>query len=87
MFDGFHSGMGAGGWVLMSLFWTALLAMLVWAITRTLPGRGNQARESPPSPDGPLEILDRRLASGEIDVQTYEQLRSTLSSRPAAGTG
>ena len=38
-------------------------------------------------PEEPLEILDRRLASGEIDVETYEQLRSKLSSRPAAGMG
>jgi putative membrane protein len=94
MFRGFHEGMGAGGWVLMSLFWVGLLAVIVWAIARIVPGRSDHARESQHSAeaprrtgDEPLEILDRRLASGEIDVETYDQLRANLSSRPAAGMG
>ena len=87
MLDGFHAGIGAGGWVLMSLFWIALLGTVVWAIARIVLGRGNDAQEPRRSPEEPLEILDRRLASGEIDVQTYERLRSTLTSRPAAGMG
>lgn len=87
MFGGFHEGMGAGGWVLMSLFWIALLAVVVWAIARVVPARGEHPRETPRASEEPLAILDRRLARGEIDGETYEQLHEKLTSRPAAGTG
>ncbi len=87
MFDGFYGGMGAGWWILMPLLWVALLAVVVWAVARIVPRRSDDAREPRHSREEPLEILDRRLASGEIDMKTYEQLRSRLTSRPAAGTG
>ena len=89
MFGGF--GMGAGGWVLMTLFWIVLVAVIVWALVRLVPSRTDDVREprraAAESPDAPLEILDRRLASGEIDVETYEELRSKLSSPPAVKVG
>ena len=87
MFRGMQDGMGAGGWVLMIVFGTALLALIAWAIARIAPSRGDDVPEPRRSADGPVEILDRRLARGEIDVETYEQLRSKLSSRPVAGMG
>ena len=89
MFDGFHAGMGAGGWILMSLFWIALLAVVVWAVVRIVPSRSGepQSVSSSSMPEEPLEILDRRLASGEIDVKTYDELRSKLTSHPAVGMG
>lgn len=31
-----------------------------------------------PVPESPFEVLDRRLAAGEIDVDTYRQLRAVL---------
>jgi uncharacterized membrane protein len=34
-----------------------------------------------PLSERPEQILDRRLASGEIDVATYEQLRETLAKK------
>lgn len=53
------------------------------------PWQGPVAQQRPvgptaPAPGGvgyvesPFEILDRRLAAGEIDVATYQQLRSAL---------
>ena len=78
MFTGY--GMGVAGWLLMALFCVALIALVVWAVMRLIPaaaegtaGRGNRA-------DEPREILKRRLASGEIDVDTYEQLNLKLES-------
>ena len=89
MFGGF--GMGAGGWVLMSVFWIVLVAVIVWAIVRLVPSRSDNVREPRRSaaepPEKPREILDRRLASGEIDVETYEELCSKLSSPPAVKVG
>ena len=32
----------------------------------------------PPYVESPFEILDRRLAAGEIDLPTYQQLRQAL---------
>ncbi len=89
MFGGF--GMGAGGWLLMMLFWIVVVGVIVWAIVRLVPSRTDDVREPPRAaakPRGsPREILDRRLASGEIDVETYEELRSRLSSSPAMKVG
>ena len=90
MFDGFHAGMGAGGWILMSLFWIVLLAVIVWAVARIAPSRSGHGGSEPRSSsdqEEPLEILDRRLARGEIDAKAYDELRSKLSSHPAAGMG
>jgi len=53
----------------MPLLWVALLAVVVWAVARIVPRRGDDAREPPHSRGEPLEILDRRLASGDIDVR------------------
>ena len=89
MFGGF--GMGAGGWVLMSVFWIVLVAVIVWAIVRLVSSRTDDVREPRRAvaepPEAPHEILDRRLASGEIDVETYEELRSKLSPPPAMKVG
>lgn len=87
MFGGIHEGMGAGGSVLMILFGTALLALIAWAIARLAPSRNDDVRDPRRPTDEPVEILDRRLARGEIDVETYEQLRTKLTSRPVAGMG
>lgn len=89
MMNGWNGGMGAAGWVFMSLFWVLLLVVIVWAAAQLFPGRHAEAAAAgaPSTPAGseqPLEILDRRLASGEIDVEAYEALRDTLT-KPRAG--
>jgi putative membrane protein len=70
----------------MALFWIALLALIVWAAVRLFP-TGADPRAPRDESNEPREILDRRLARGEIDVETYEQLRSTLGPRVPAGRG
>ena len=71
MFNGtWCSGMGAGGWILMTVFWVGLLAVIVWAVTRLFPSTPNR---------GPLDLLDRRLAAGEIDSDAYQQARAALT--------
>ncbi len=86
MFNGFHS-MGAGGWVLMALFWVALLAVVVWLVARLFPTGADDRQRGDRGAGGAREILDRRLAGGEIDVQSYELLRSKLGPRSLAGRG
>lgn len=79
MMDGWGGGMSAAGWILMGLFWVLLILVVVWAVTQLLPGRrAEQPREPEPDDDSPDAILARRLARGEIDIQSYDALRDRL---------
>jgi putative membrane protein len=84
MMNGWNGGMGTAGWIFMSLFWVLLVGVIIWAAAQLFPGRRDSAAAATgPGPAGPAEqpqqILDRRLASGELDVETYERLRETLA--------
>lgn len=74
-------GMGAAGWVLMSVIWVVLIAVIVWAMA-ALFGRNDRSSGATIA-DRPEEILDRRLASGEIDHNTYDALRAKLQAAHA----
>lgn len=86
-------GMGAGIWVFMILIWlvligaVVLLSVAIAKLGRNAPtthsaGPWNAAPGGPPPapPQGPspLEVLDHRLANGEIDLATYQQTRAAL---------
>lgn len=78
--------MDGWGWTMMSfgiVFWIAVLALAFWAI-REWSGRRDPRQHAEESP---REILDRRLASGEIDLDAYTGAVEALSRRnpPAAG--
>ncbi|MEJ7793243.1 MAG: hypothetical protein WKF65_14825 [Gaiellaceae bacterium] len=77
MMDGWYDGMGAGGWILMSLFWVGLIAAIVWAGAQLFARPGVVDRVEGAS-ERPEEILGRRLARGEIDAGTYQALRDKL---------
>lgn len=77
-----NNHMTSGGWMVSILATVIILmpivAALVW-ISRELRDRRD------PGPSGAssaLEILDRRLTSGEIKTDQYPELRRTLLSRP-----
>ncbi len=74
MMDGWD-GMGASGWLFMSVFWVVLVALIVWAVAQLFPAR---RADAPEGVERPEEILDRRLARGEIDPATYDELRAKL---------
>ena len=74
MMDGWD--MGVGGWFLMTALWVALLAAIVWALASLFPARGGGGDVLPA--ERPEEILDRRLARGEIDPATYDELQAKL---------
>jgi putative membrane protein len=77
MMDGWD-GMGAAGWVLMIAVWVVFVAAIVWAAA-SLFGNRTRVPASPTEAPLPEDILDQRLARGEIDVATYEELRAHLS--------
>ena len=76
MMGSYGNGMGSLGWLGMGLFWLLLLGLIVWLVIRLLPGRSGRG----PSPTGSsaTEILDRRMANGEIDVQAWQDQRDAL---------
>jgi len=76
MMGWYGGGMGLLGWLAMALFWLILLGLIVWLVTRLLPdGSGGTTR---PTGESPLDILDRRLAMGEIDLDTWQAQRAAL---------
>lgn len=76
---GYGGGMGWGGWVGMILVWVVLIALVVWAVTRLLPARPAEGHQQP-GQETPEEILDRRFARGEVDLETYQAQRAALAS-------
>lgn len=83
-FSDFHRGMmggmwgfGAFGMVFMVLFWGAVIFLVVWGITRL---KRVQKDSAPESSKSSLEILNKRLASGEISEQEYEKIRKKITS-------
>jgi putative membrane protein len=73
--NGHMSDWGPGWWIVMGLmmlaFWGLLIAGVVWLI-RYLP----HGRHREPTA---LQLLERRLALGEISVEEYEERRRALA--------
>ncbi|KWX00899.1 hypothetical protein C3Y87_17105 [Carbonactinospora thermoautotrophica] len=77
---GMGGGMAIVGWVLMAVFWIALIALIVWAVVRLVQAGDGRYRGGQ-HPETPEEILARRFASGEIDAATYDEARARLAQR------
>lgn len=79
---GWYGGMmgGWGGMLGMGLLWIILLAVIIWAVVRLLPDRraGTGAPDITPQ-ETPEQILARRFARGEIDLETYQAQRDVLT--------
>jgi putative membrane protein len=71
--------MGGGWWPLMMLGWGVFWVAVIWLIV-------TQVRSGPAHEPSPREILDRRLARGEISPDEYERLRDTLQQQPSKPT-
>ena len=88
---GYGWGMGAGGWIAMTVFWVALITLVVWLVVRVLPGGGDNVREGRregfAGTETPEQILDRRYAAGELDLESYQVMRATLASSRSNGHG
>ncbi|MGN6257158.1 MAG: SHOCT domain-containing protein [Solirubrobacterales bacterium] len=72
-----HMGeLGAGWWIAMVLmmivFWALVIVGAVWLV-RSLAGGHHTIRHRDPA-----EVLDHRLASGEISVEEYRERRDLL---------
>jgi putative membrane protein len=76
---------GWGGWFAMSLVmlaWVALVGVAVWAVARlTTHGFDTAGGARTPPAESARQILDRRLAAGEIDAEEYARIRHQLDER------
>ncbi len=76
-----NNHMSTGGWVVSIFVLMFLIALAVglvaWIGSRRSsgPGAGRASSDT-------IEILNRRLATGELSVAQYEQLRRTLNQGP-----
>jgi uncharacterized membrane protein len=70
--------LGVGGWFGMVAFWVVVVALVVWGVSRLFPAQDDANAHA---------TLDRRLARGEIDAETYRTIREELDGIRPAGTG
>jgi len=82
MMNGYGMGNGGGGgWIVMLVVSAALIGLVAFALVRLLGG-GRGASDDGGEPESertPREILDRRLASGEIDAETHRAVADRLA--------
>jgi len=77
-YGGFFGMGGFGMMIFMALFWIALAVLLVWGLARLF---GMKRTVEAMDVASSLEILKRRLASGEITEKEYERLKKTISTK------
>lgn len=75
--------------LLGTIFWIALLGVLVWALLRWLTTKSPPVIGYQPIPPlyqpSALEILRQRYARGEIDDATFQQMRERLEASMPPG--
>lgn len=75
--NGYGMGTGSGGWIVMIIVWVMLAGLIGFALVRLFGGgRGTSDAANVPTA---REILDRRLATGEIDTKTHDALSEQLA--------
>jgi len=64
------------------LVFVGLIVLVVWAVTRPRPTPPQAYGPPPPAPAqgplSPMDILQRRFASGEINADEYQKARDLL---------
>ena len=75
---------GWGWWLLMSIGMVAFWALIVYGVVALVRGDRTERTDQPP-PGTPRDTLDRRLASGELSMEEYEELRAALEGKERVG--
>jgi len=85
MYWGNH--MGTGDWI-FSIFGTLIILALIVGLTVRLVSASSRSDAGPTaSRESAEEILDRRLASGDLTVDQYQQLRAALDAAARTSNG
>jgi len=79
MMNNEHGSMMGGMWFFSILFWVLIIAGVVF-ITKWFLERNRNKNSSGISEKSALDILKRRYAKGEIDQETFEQMKKDIES-------
>lgn len=75
MMGSYGNGMGSLGLLGAGAFWLLLVGLIVWLVMRLHPG---SSRSDRPISESAAEVLDRRMANGEMDVPAWQAQRAAL---------
>jgi len=64
------------GGIVMVLLWLALLALIVWLVTKLVPDISGKTTHA--ASESELEVLDRQLASGDIEMHAWQDQRGAF---------
>ena len=80
-----HAMHGSWGWGWMAFgaawmvfFWGAIIALIVWAISRLTSGGEGRGGQWGSESRSPLEVAKERYARGEITREQFQQLQQDL---------
>ena len=78
------------GWMMMvlwSLIWIALLGVLIWALVNWARGSGAAPSQQVGEHARPSarDLLDQRLASGDITIEEYHARKTAIGGDRAVG--
>jgi putative membrane protein len=79
MMGGLGMGFGIFGLVLMVPFWCGLIALAVWLVRSLFPHTTQPPAPSRGSRSSARDILDRRYARGEINLEEYSLMKALIS--------
>lgn len=63
------------------IIWVLILGALIWSVMQATNRNTKGAATTPSAGQSAKEILDARLARGEVSIEEYKQLRETLVTR------
>ena len=76
MMGWYGNGMSWPQSLAMGVFWLILIGLIVWLVVRLLPSNGAGTTRN--TGESALEILDRRVARGEIDQDAWQAQRAAI---------
>jgi putative membrane protein len=89
MLEGMYwNHMTGWGWTMMlswSLLWIGLLGVAIWAAARWARGGSHTGPPERLPTHTARDLLDERLARGDIDPDEYQQRRRLLEQHPSIG--
>ena len=74
---GYHEGFGwwmMFGGMSMVVFWAAIIGLAVWGVNRLGGDRAGRNETG----DTPVEIAKKRLASGKITIEEFEEMQKVF---------
>ncbi len=76
MMTGFGMGFGWFGFLMMAIFWIAIIAAAAWFFGNLFPQ--NKQTTANDETETAVTILKKRYASGEISKEEFETMRHDL---------